>query len=351
MPVFALGRQPASGEPPLTEEDLEGFDRSRLQCADARVVAAGGVYACPILAGLPGARLSTGSLAESFRPAPLYHPACVDLPPDRDDMSEQLGEYRRIAVLGGVYSNALALEATLADARARDVEAVFCLGDMGGFGPHPDRVFPLLREHGVLAIQGNYDESLASGRTDCGCGYTDPRDNHYAAISYRYTFEGTSTENKEWLGALPRHRRLKLGPHRVLMCHGSPRVINEFLWESATPNGLLRHLMERAGADVMLCTHTGIKWHRALPDARHAINVGVIGRPENDGRPNVWYTVLTAGPDLAVEFVPVAYDHETLAREMEREGLPVEFAETIRTGWWTTCLENLPARERARGKY
>jgi MoaA/NifB/PqqE/SkfB family radical SAM enzyme len=77
MPVFALGRQPASHEPPLTDEDLEGFDRARLQCADARVVAAGGVYACPILAGLPGARLSDGGLAESFRPAPLYHPACV----------------------------------------------------------------------------------------------------------------------------------------------------------------------------------------------------------------------------------------------------------------------------------
>ncbi len=77
MPVFALGRQPASGEGPLTDEDLEGFDRSTLQCADARVVAAGGVYACPILAGLPGARLSTTSLAESFRAAPLYHPACV----------------------------------------------------------------------------------------------------------------------------------------------------------------------------------------------------------------------------------------------------------------------------------
>ena len=56
MPVFALGRQPGSGEAPLTDEDLEGFDRSMLQCADARVVAAGGVYACPILAGLPGAR-------------------------------------------------------------------------------------------------------------------------------------------------------------------------------------------------------------------------------------------------------------------------------------------------------
>ena len=77
MPVFALGRQPGGDDRPLTEEDLEGFDRSVLQCADARVVAAGGIYACPILAGLPGARLSTGGLAESFRPAPLYHPACA----------------------------------------------------------------------------------------------------------------------------------------------------------------------------------------------------------------------------------------------------------------------------------
>jgi len=77
MPVFGLGRQAGGPAMPLTEEDLEGFDRSVLQCADARVVAAGGVYACPILAGLAGARLSAGSLAASFRPTPLYHPACV----------------------------------------------------------------------------------------------------------------------------------------------------------------------------------------------------------------------------------------------------------------------------------
>ena len=77
MPVFALGRQPAPGEPPLAEEDLEGFDRSVLQCAAARVVTSTGVYACPILAGLDGARLSTGRLTESFVAAPLYHPACV----------------------------------------------------------------------------------------------------------------------------------------------------------------------------------------------------------------------------------------------------------------------------------
>ena len=77
MPVFALGRASRSGGRRLTDEDLEGFDRGTLQCSESRVVADGGVYACPILAGLPGALLSDGSLEESFRDAPLYHPSCV----------------------------------------------------------------------------------------------------------------------------------------------------------------------------------------------------------------------------------------------------------------------------------
>jgi diadenosine tetraphosphatase ApaH/serine/threonine PP2A family protein phosphatase len=260
-------------------------------------------------------------------------------------------EYRRIAVFGGIYNNAHALEAALADARRRGAEAVFCLGDMGGFGPHPDRVFPLLRDGRVLAIQGNYDESVGSGRTDCGCGYTDPRDNHFARISYEYTYRGTSADNRAWLAALPRHRRVRLGPHPLLMCHGSPRVINEFLWESTTPDGLLRTFLREHDAEILLCTHTGIKWQRALPDGGLAVNVGVIGRPENDGSTNVWYTLVSATPDPLVEFVPVHYDYETLAREIEREGLPPEFAETVRTGWWTTCLENLPVKERVRGKF
>jgi predicted phosphodiesterase len=264
-------------------------------------------------------------------------------------------EYRRVAVFGGVYNNALALEATLEDARQRNVEAIFCLGDMGGFGPHPDRVFPILKAAGVLAIQGNYDESLALGKDDCGCGYTDPRDNFFARVSYEYTFRQTSPANKAWLGTLPKHRRITLGRRRILLCHGSPRIINEFLWESSTPNGLVEKLLRDFRTDVLLCTHTGLKWHRPLADGKHLVNVGVIGRPENDGKTNVWYTILTArdatGDGLQVEFVPVDYDYETLAREMEREGLPDEFVETIRTGWWTTCMEILPAKERARGKY
>jgi hypothetical protein len=77
MPVFALGRMAGGDGERLDAASIEGFDTGILQCSDSRVVADGGVYACPILAGLEGARLSTGRLAASFRPAPLYHPACV----------------------------------------------------------------------------------------------------------------------------------------------------------------------------------------------------------------------------------------------------------------------------------
>ena len=224
-------------------------------------------------------------------------------------------------------------------------------GDLGAFGPHPDRVFPLLRAAGVLCIQGNYDNSIGNGLADCQCGYTDPRDNHFARLSYEYTFHNTSPAHRAWMKDLPGQRRVRLGRYRLLFCHGSPRRTNEFLWESTCPTHFLEHLAREHDADVILATHTGIKWHRPLPGGRHFVNVGVLGRPENDGRTDVWYTVLEAGPALKVEFVPVAYDHERLAREMQAERLPEEFVETVRTGWWTTCLEVLPAKERRRGKY
>jgi len=257
----------------------------------------------------------------------------------------------RIAVFGGIYNNYLALDEALRDIRRRGASAIFCLGDLGAFGPHPDRVFPLLFEHKIECIQGNYDNSLANDRADCQCGYTDPRDNHFARISYEYTYANTSATNRAWLRTLPAQRRFYLGRYNVLLCHGSPRRTNEFLWESTTPTHFLEHLADTHHAEVMLATHTGIKWHRRLSRDRHFVNVGVLGRPENDGRTNVWYALLEASPDFRVEFVPVSYDHDRLAAEIRQVGLPTEFSQTLQTGWWTTCLEILPAKERRRGKF
>lgn len=262
------------------------------------------------------------------------------------------GPYSRIAVFGGVYNNHFALAALLEDAARRGADAVYCLGDLGGFGPNPEKVRPLLEQGGVLAIQGNYEESLASGREDCNCGYTDPRDNHFAEISYRYTERRCSPGFKAWMGTLPGRRRVRVGDRELLLVHGSPRRVNEFLFQSTSPAPFLEVLLDQNRCDGVLCTHTGLHWHRRLPSGRDVLNVGVIGRPANDGGTGVWYAMLEdRGAELGVERVPLVYDHQGLAAEMRREGLPEEFVETILTGWWTTCLEILPARERAASRF
>jgi len=263
------------------------------------------------------------------------------------------GTFTRVALLGGIYNNYLALEAALVDTRRRRAQAIYCLGDLGAFGPHPDRVFPLLHEYGVACVRGNYDDSIGRGLADCRCGYTDPRDNHFAQISYDYTLAHTSAGNRAWLRTLPAEIRFHLGDRRVLLCHGSPRRMNEFLWESTTSTHFLEHLADEHATDVICGTHTGLRWRRDLPGGRTFVNVGVLGRPENDGRTNVWYTLLSSTLDnrLDVDFIPIEYDHHRLAAEMRAERLPEEFVETILTGWWTTCLEVLPAKERRRGRF
>jgi hypothetical protein len=266
-----------------------------------------------------------------------------------------------IAVFGGVYNNHLALQATLEDARRQGANRFLCLGDLGGFGPHPNEVWPHLREHEVTVLQGNYDHSIGHGLADCACGYTDPRDNHFASLSYRYTLAKTSAPFRAYQRDLPAVMHERWAGQTVRMAHGSPRQVNEFLWESTSSDAFLARLLDGAGprtgmeADLLLVTHTGIPWQRDLPDGRRVINVGAIGRPANDGSTDVWYCLATVDPaarePVALEMRRVAYDHERLADEMRREDLPPEFIETILTGWWTTCLEILPPKERLRGKY
>jgi diadenosine tetraphosphatase ApaH/serine/threonine PP2A family protein phosphatase len=257
----------------------------------------------------------------------------------------------RLALFGGVYSNDRALAAVLEDLARRGAGAAWCLGDLGGFGAFPDRAIGRLRESGVPSLRGNYDDSVGHDRDDCACGYADPRDREFAQVSFDYTVARTAAAHKSWLRGLPEQMRFEIAGRRVLLCHGSPRRVNEFLWDSTCSDEFLEWLCESHDADLIACTHSGLPWHRALPSGRHVVNVGAIGRPANDGGTEVRYALLEIDAGLRVEFPGVAYDHAALAAEMRGERLPEEFAETIETGWWTTCLENLPAKERRRGRY
>lgn len=256
----------------------------------------------------------------------------------------------RIAALGGPYANPSALRAVLDDAEARGCERVFCLGDLGGFGADCDGIWPLLMDRGVQCIAGNYDVAIARGDPDCGCGYADERDNHYAQLIYDHTLASTSPAFAAWMRQLPLEDRETIGGVDVHMVHGSPLAINDFLWESLS-NDELRMRVALSGADVLLCTHTGMPWQRRL-DGTLVVNVGAVGRPANDGRTDAWYAVLELDGDHAsAELVPVAYDWRAQVASMREAGLPEVFVETIETGWWTTCLEIVPPRERAQGRF
>jgi predicted phosphodiesterase len=79
---------------------------------------------------------------------------------------------------------------------------------------------------------------------------------------------------------------------KVLLVHGSPRRINEYLYEDR-PEASLERLMDQAGADVLVCGHTHLPYHRLLGSGRHVINAGSVGKPK-DNNPDACYLVLSA---------------------------------------------------------
>lgn len=256
----------------------------------------------------------------------------------------------RIGVCGGPYANPYALGAFVADARTRGCERLYCLGDLGGFGAEVDPQWPILTGNDVTCVAGNYDVALARADPDCGCGYRDPNDNAFAQLIYDYTLAHTSRGFAAWMGRLPAERREAIGGCTVHMVHGSPLALNDFWWESL-PEREHRLRAAASGADVILCTHSGLPWQRQVGRAL-VVNVGVIGKPANDGSPGVWYAILDlCGGQASATLIRLCYDWQAQAASMRQAGLPEPFAETIETGWWTTCIEVLPPRERAAGRY
>ncbi len=256
----------------------------------------------------------------------------------------------RIAVCGGPYANPYALRAFIADAERRGCERLFCLGDLGGFGADMNALWPLLQQADIGCIAGNYDVALARGDADCGCGYRDARDNEFAQLIYDHTRAHTDPDFAAWMGTLPTERRLRIKDCELHLVHGSTVALNDFWWDSL-PEAEHQARVALSGADVVLCTHSGLPWQRQVGDAL-VVNVGVLGKPANDGTRNVWYAVLDIQDGAAsVELVALDYDWQAQAASMTAAGLPRPFVETIETGWWTTCLEVLPPRERSTGRY
>ncbi|MFD2516993.1 metallophosphoesterase family protein [Salinimicrobium flavum] len=256
----------------------------------------------------------------------------------------------KIALFSDVHANLPALEAFFTDVEKRDVDSIYCLGDLVGYNIWPNEVSEEIRKRNIPTIAGNYDFGIGRNSDDCGCAYKTDVEKANGAISISLTNDLISEKNRAYLRSLPAHIRIefKLNEEKLnlLLVHGSPRKINEYLFEDRDEKCLLR-ILEKADADIMCFGHTHKPYHRILnsgeeenPHYRHAINLGSIGKPKDSDNRGC-YVLLEINENASIldkdsikpQFIRFEYDIEKAAKAVEESRLPNAYAEHLRNGY------------------
>lgn len=263
---------------------------------------------------------------------------------------------RRLALFSDVHGNLAALDAVLADICEAGVTERYCLGDLIGYGPEPAAVIDRVRSLEIPTVRGNYDDGVGNRRGECGCYYATPAARDDGVASYAFTDAALGDTDAAWLAALPDQLRLEDGGVRVLLAHGSPRKINEYLLPDRTDEQLVR-LATAADADVVCVGHVHVPYHRAMTadDGRsvHYVSSGSAGKPK-DGDPRACWVELVVGAQADVRSAApgddaagpagdglvwvgaivhrVAYDTEAVAAAMRAAGLPDRLADALLRG-------------------
>jgi predicted phosphodiesterase len=263
----------------------------------------------------------------------------------------------KIALFSDIHANLPALEAVLADIDTKCPDAVYCLGDLVGYNIWPNEVINTIRRRGIPTIAGNYDYGIGRGSDDCGCAYREEAEKAMGKVSIAYTNATVGAAERQYLRTLPTHIRVgfELGndpdhlwnqqpPLTLMLVHGSPRKVNEYLFDDRPARSLGR-VMESVAADILCFGHTHKPYYKVVSAEadgqethwRHAINTGSVGKPK-DGDPRACYVLLTidetarpgAKDGIRVEFVQVGYDVERAARAVEDSALPNPYADMLR---------------------
>ncbi|WP_341836122.1 metallophosphoesterase family protein [Chitinophaga pollutisoli] len=256
----------------------------------------------------------------------------------------------KIALFSDIHANLPALEAFFADVDKRKPDSIYCLGDLVGYNIWPNEVIQAIRKRGIPTIAGNYDHGIGRMSNECGCAYKTTEDKDMGQISISFTNSLVEPDERRYLRTLPAHIRVEFQLNddtlTLMLVHGSPRKINEYLFEDREEKSMLRILTD-ASADILCFGHTHKPYHRILctepgeaPKCRHAINIGSVGKPK-DGDPRGGYVMLHIDETLSihdrnslkVEFIRFDYDVETAAKAVENSILPNEYADMLRRGF------------------
>ncbi len=254
-----------------------------------------------------------------------------------------------ILAFGGPYGNLEATRAVLeaADQAGIPPERIICTGDTVAYCADPAATARLLREAGIIVVMGNCEESLASGASDCGCGYDQGSQcDTWSAQWFAYCGRHLTTDLKRWMGALPRSVTFALAGRTFRVIHGGVGEINRYVFAS-TPQEVKRGEIGRAGAEAVIGGHSGLPFTERINDSLWH-NPGVVGLPSNDGTPRVWYGMLSpAAAGIEVTHHVLSYDHAAASRKIRAvRGLPQAYAGALESGTWPS-LDILPRTERA----
>ncbi len=242
----------------------------------------------------------------------------------------------RIAVLSDIHANLPALEAVRAD--LGEVDQVWVLGDIVGYGPQPNEVISTLQSMGARSVLGNHD-GAAIGTVDPAYFNPDAR----AAIEW--TAGVIDANARSYLATLPEVRR----DGELTAVHGSPR---DPIWEYITSTGIAAANFEHFESRLCLFGHThlpiaylltndAIEARPGLPDevvqvgpARALLNPGSVGQPR-DGLPDAAYGILEMSDSVdeaTMSFHRVRYEIDRTQRMMRDVGLPARLAERLSYG-------------------
>src|SRR3954468_7750276 len=104
----------------------------------------------------------------------------------------------RVAVITDIHGNLPALKASLGAIERLGVDAIYCGGDLVGYGPHPNEVCRLIEQLAIPTIYGNYDYAIGRDLEDCGCAYVSQHDRELGQQSVDWTLAHTDQPSKKF---------------------------------------------------------------------------------------------------------------------------------------------------------
>lgn len=244
----------------------------------------------------------------------------------------------RVLVFSDIHANLAALESVLNDARGA-YDAVWCLGDMVGYGPEPDECITYIRLLDAVTVVGNHDWAVLR-RMDVDDF------NPEARRAVLWTQEHIGVENLAWLSDLP-NQPTALGD--FTLTHGSPR---DPVWEYVLYPAVAQACFEYFTSRFCLVGHTHVPAvHMLQSDAakvrsstllhgqsvslengwRGILNPGSVGQPR-DSDPRASYALLDTDA-LTWEIRRVAYPIEVTQAHMRAAKLPERLINRLAYGW------------------